>query len=117
MLLLIEWRQAFISYQDCSTFPYSSPRPAWVVPPNILVLTRGDDAGNTLLLLVAAQPDIDVSFFQLLLQHQALVIAKNNEGQTPLHLAARPGPLPRVSPCAACTLNATHHSRATLSPR
>ena len=85
--------------------------------PKILVLTRGDDAGNTLLLLVAAQPDIDVSFFQLLLQHQALVIAKNNEGQTPLHLAARPGPLPRVSPCAACTLNATHHSRATLSPR
>ena len=86
--------------------------------PNILVLTRGDDdAGNTLLLLVAAQPDIDVSFFQLLLQHQALVIAKNNEGQTPLHLAARPGPLPRVSPRAACTLNAIHHSRATLSPR
>ena len=72
-------------------------------PPNILVLTRGDDAGNTLLLLVAAPPDIDVSFFQLLLQHQALVIAKKQRGTD----AAAPGGAPRA-PCARLAMCCVH---------
>jgi ankyrin len=58
-------------------------------------IETSDKDGNSLLLMVAATPDVDVSFGKLLVQvGHAATVAKNNQAQTALHMAAAAGNIP-----------------------
>ena len=50
--------------------------------------------GNTLLMILAGTPDVDVTFTRLLVQHSAATVAKNNLAQSALHVAAAVGNVP-----------------------